>query len=62
MTGTILEVVGKNQSYCVIQGDDGKKYHAHREEFSDKSLLKEGQPVEFKPKALLPVTDVVAIP
>lgn len=67
MTGKILPQTAKNPNFCFIQGEDGKTYFAHRDDFPDKSIMREGQEVEYRPKLAAipgkphPVTDVVAL-
>ena len=66
MTGIIKPIISKSKEFCFIAAEDGRDRFAHKDEFVDPSIMREGQKVSFRDKLsgqdkkCPPVTDVIA--
>jgi cold shock CspA family protein len=66
MTGIIKPITSNSKEFCFIAAADGKDRFAHKDDFPDPSIMKEGQKVMFRDKLagqdkkFRPVTDVIA--
>lgn len=66
MTGTVISILGKHETFCFIKDSTGTDYFAHRSDFVDPTKMQVGNLVEFRVKLATTgkrpaATDVVLI-
>jgi hypothetical protein len=49
MTGTIISLIGKKETCCILKAEDQTEYFGHERDFLDPSAMRVGARFAFRP-------------